>query len=168
MQADPTSTRKGGARVGVPHREAGTGSMSRWVDKTGRVVFRGCVTVQGVKHNAKSASVMGGRSEAATRHLAERHLRDLLRRLAEGPPPALMPDGRAHVRLSDPTFRMWIYARDNGTCRLCDHPVAFDAFHVDHVRPRIEGGTDHVGNLRITHPQCNVRRVGERRRAVRF
>jgi 5-methylcytosine-specific restriction endonuclease McrA len=73
------------------------------------------------------------------------------------------PDGREFVRLADPQFRRWIYERDEGICQICREPVSAEDFHVDHIRPRIEGGSDRVGNLRISHSECNLLRNLERR-----
>lgn len=82
---------------------------------------------------------------------------------APPPPPAeVAPNGREFVRLSSPTFRRWIYERDGGLCGICGLPVAFAEMHVDHIRPRIEGGSDHVSNFRISHPRCNLRRRADR------
>jgi len=83
-----------------------------------------------------------------------------------GPPLELGPDGREYVRLASPAFRRWIYERDAGVCGLCAKPVPFEEMHVDHIRPRIDGGNDRVDNLRITHPRCNHRRGGARRRLL--
>lgn len=74
--------------------------------------------------------------------------------------------GRAYVRLSSIPFRTWIHQRDGGRCGICGQPVAVEDMHVDHIRPRIEGGNDAVTNLRISHPVCNLRRRHERGRRI--
>lgn len=98
--------------------------------------------------------------EALKRYLAMRG--------PEAPPLATEVDaqGRAYVKTTSASFRKWIYDRDQGRCRICHRPVGFDEFHVDHIRPRSEGGTDAVSNYRITHVECNHRRGYERRRRL--
>jgi len=100
-----------------------------------------------------------------------RRLRELLAALDAADRPIVPaaefgPNGREFVRLNDPAFRRWIYARDGGRCALCGQPVAFEAMHVDHVRPRLEGGTDDVDNLRVTHPRCNLVRGVRRQEPI--
>jgi hypothetical protein len=51
-------------------------------------------------------------------------------------------------------LRLRILARDHGTCHYCAGP----ANTVDHVTPKIEGGTDHPANLVAACSSCNSRR----------
>jgi hypothetical protein len=100
-----------------------------------------------------------------------RLLRDLLRALDQANRPLVPatefgPNGREFVRVNDPAFRRWIYARDGGRCAICGRAVPFEAMHVDHVRPRLEGGTDDVDNLRVTHPRCNLVRGVRRQEPI--
>lgn len=108
-----------------------------------------------------------GRTEREARAEMNRRVRAMARALVAPPMPVDLPKGREFVRLTDPAFRRWIYGRDEGRCGICDQPVAFVDMHIDHVRPRIEGGNDHVSNVRISHPACNLRRRHERDRLVR-
>jgi 5-methylcytosine-specific restriction protein A len=48
-----------------------------------------------------------------------------------------------------------ILIRDRGICHWCRLPGATS---VDHVVPKIEGGTDHPANLVAAHIRCNSRR----------
>lgn len=108
------------------------------------------------------------RFQAATEEEA-RWKRDEDRRLWETLPPLpaqVDSRGRAYVRLSSIPFRAWIHQRDGGRCGICGQPVALEDMHVDHIRPRIEGGNDAVSNLRVSHPACNLRRRHERARRI--
>lgn len=98
--------------------------------------------------------------EALKRYLAARG--------PEAPPLATEVDaqGRAYVKTTSASFRRWIYDRDAGRCGLCRRPVAFEEMHVDHVRPRSEGGTDAVSNYRIAHVACNRDRGTARRQRI--
>lgn len=68
-------------------------------------------------------------------------------------------------RLARPSFsddfRRGLWERDGRTCYLCHKEICdWDgaAMHIDHVRPRSQGGSDEVHNLRIAHPTCNLRK----------
>lgn len=52
-------------------------------------------------------------------------------------------------------LRLVILERDGGICGICGLPGADT---VDHVRPRSQGGSNHPGNLRAAHAQCNYGR----------
>ncbi|HKA97833.1 MAG TPA: HNH endonuclease [Streptosporangiaceae bacterium] len=66
--------------------------------------------------------------------------------------------------LTNSRFRRRVWERDGGRCGLCGEPVAYDEMHLDHVVPRIRGGTDSLANLRVTHGRCNnVRGNGDPR-----
>lgn len=54
--------------------------------------------------------------------------------------------------------RIRIHARDGGQCQLCGEAVTYDEMHLDHILPRSLGGSDDDGNLRTTHPSCNLSR----------
>lgn len=67
-------------------------------------------------------------------------------------------------------FRRELWERDRKVCYLCKKIIASwsgDSMHVDHVRPRSQGGSDEAHNLRIAHPTCNLqkgdRELSERR-----
>jgi 5-methylcytosine-specific restriction endonuclease McrA len=53
------------------------------------------------------------------------------------------------------TLRQMVIARERGICRQCG---AHGAWHVDHIKPRSEGGADHPDNLRLLCATCDNRR----------
>lgn len=55
--------------------------------------------------------------------------------------------------------RRAIYAAYAGVCQYCG---AVGATHVDHIVPRIDGGTDDLGNLTLACPFCNISKSGWR------
>ena len=43
-------------------------------------------------------------------------------------------------------------------CTRCHEPVRYgQPFHLDHIQPLAEGGTDTPTNLGVAHPACNTR-----------
>ena len=50
----------------------------------------------------------------------------------------------------------WSTLRDRGTCGICGRAVDAADFHLDHVIPLLRGGSDHVNNLQLAHPLCNL------------
>lgn len=54
--------------------------------------------------------------------------------------------------------RRAVWNRDGGICGLCAEPVAFDAMHLDHIKPVAKGGPHTFDNLQPTHPRCNHRK----------
>lgn len=69
------------------------------------------------------------------------------------------------TRLSRPSFsdsfRRDLWERDGRTCYLCHVEILHwdgDSMHIDHVRPRSQGGSDEPHNLRTAHPVCNLRK----------
>jgi hypothetical protein len=157
-------------------RPKGAGSIRLAVDRSGYLSLRSHYQIAGRRVAGPTIGVRRGNTEAEQRRNLQVAYREMERRLAraiaeatapEAPPPAEVgPDGREYARINSPTFRRWIYARDNGLCGICGKPVAFGAMHIDHVIPRIDGGTDHVSNFRISHGPCNIRRGSERRRLI--
>lgn len=58
------------------------------------------------------------------------------------------------------------WERDGGICGICDQPVGFAEFTIDHVVPRgLGGGTrdDRVENLQPAHFCCNSEKGSKRR-----
>lgn len=58
-----------------------------------------------------------------------------------------------------------IHKLPDGPCGLCGEPVDRALVHphpdspcVDHIKQRVEGGTDDLDNLRVVHFVCNARR----------
>lgn len=111
-----------------------------------------------------------GKSETAARAEMNRKVRAQGREearventVAHPPMPTEVgPNGKEFARIDSPSFRRWIYLRDNGLCGICHKRVDWTELHVDHIRPRSEGGTNQVSNLRCTHGACNMRRARER------
>jgi 5-methylcytosine-specific restriction endonuclease McrA len=48
--------------------------------------------------------------------------------------------------------RREVLERDNDTCQYCENPATC----VDHVLPRMRGGSDDLGNLRASCAHCNA------------
>ena len=61
--------------------------------------------------------------------------------------------------------RKRIYVRDQGVCGLCQRAIE-GAWQVDHIVPRVMGGGHDDGNLRLTHPACNLKRGDGRSSAL--
>lgn len=57
-----------------------------------------------------------------------------------------------------PVSRRAIYERDGGICGICQNPVPFDAFHLDHIIPLARGGTHEPKNVQVAHGRCNNRK----------
>ena len=57
------------------------------------------------------------------------------------------------------TNRMAIYERDDGVCHICGFHVEVEEFEVDHVFPRIRGGSSDSSNLKASHRACNRRKA---------
>lgn len=59
-------------------------------------------------------------------------------------------------------IRADVLAAADGRCVYCgitltiDDPTANDAFNVDHVHPRVRGGSDDIGNLAASCRRCNL------------
>jgi 5-methylcytosine-specific restriction endonuclease McrA len=57
-------------------------------------------------------------------------------------------------------LREHVIARDGHICGICGRPVAPDNVHIDHIKPLCRGGVTVLGNLRVTHSKCNLRKGG--------
>lgn len=53
-----------------------------------------------------------------------------------------------------------LWEKSGGICALCDKPLEPSPakVHIDHVIPRVLGGTDDVDNLQAVHKSCNSRK----------
>jgi 5-methylcytosine-specific restriction endonuclease McrA len=51
--------------------------------------------------------------------------------------------------------RIHVFNRDHGVCGICQTPVEFRCFEVDHVIPLARGGTHEYSNVQVAHPSCN-------------
>jgi hypothetical protein len=141
----------------------GLGSFDK-ITRGDRTYWRFRIRINGKTHE-RTASTRLALEEAASRLRASASMTsadaDRVARSTDIPSETDL-NGRQFVRLTDEAFREWIYERDRGICGICGEPVAFSDHHIDHIRPRREGGNDTVGNLRISHPRCNLRRGAER------
>lgn len=61
---------------------------------------------------------------------------------------------RAGVQWEMVDFRE-VYARYQGLCGICGHPVGEDVFTIDHIVPYSKGGAHVFGNLQPAHQRCN-------------
>jgi len=75
--------------------------------------------------------------------------------------PATLPDAQ-FVLSQAPEMpqidRLSIYERDRGICHICKRKVSRKTFTIDHLIPRIYGGSNEPPNLAVAHLRCNVRR----------
>lgn len=54
-----------------------------------------------------------------------------------------------------------LFIKFKGVCMWCKVPLTLSTFTVEHIKPRIEGGTDEWDNLGIACAFCNNMRDGE-------
>jgi hypothetical protein len=64
--------------------------------------------------------------------------------------------------------RLAIWERDQRLCGICGEPVAVEHLEIDHITPRMAGGSDDPRNLRAAHGLCNRRRAGADRKYFGF
>ena len=64
------------------------------------------------------------------------------------------PPGQSGIRAHLPD----LIRAQRGACGICSEPLPdeLDDIHVDHIMPRVHGGTDSVDNLQATHAHCNL------------
>jgi len=56
-------------------------------------------------------------------------------------------------------FRKRVWDKTDGHCAYCGKKLDItSAWHVDHIEPRSRGGTDNIGNLIASCPNCNTRK----------
>ena len=61
-------------------------------------------------------------------------------------------------------LRKVIIARDLGLCQMCQaEGRTTPGNHVDHIKPKAQGGTDDPGNLRLLCKPCHSRVSNEQR-----
>ena len=58
------------------------------------------------------------------------------------------------------THRHRLYGEQEGVCAGCDTHFPFRVMDVDHVLPRVKGGTDHPDNLQLLCSGCNRSKGG--------
>ena len=62
-------------------------------------------------------------------------------------------------RLPKPaTHKKRLYGEQGGDCNGCGGHFPVGNFHVDHIVPKIKGGTDHLSNLQLLCGHCNSRK----------
>jgi|1185.fasta_scaffold268917_2 5-methylcytosine-specific restriction endonuclease McrA len=59
---------------------------------------------------------------------------------------------------SDNINRMIVWARDEGICGICNKSADVTNWHLDHIKSLCKGGTHTYGNVRVSHPSCNLSR----------
>lgn len=52
--------------------------------------------------------------------------------------------------------KTYVYQRDSGQCTYCGEYVSRPKSHIDHSVSRINGGTNHLNNLRLACAPCNL------------
>ena len=58
------------------------------------------------------------------------------------------------------THRHRLYGEQEGVCAGCDTHFPFRVMDVDHIMPRVKGGTDHPDNLQLLCSGCNRSKGG--------
>ncbi len=53
------------------------------------------------------------------------------------------------------THKHRLYGEQEGVCRGCDTHFPFKVMEVDHILPRVKGGSDHYENLQLLCTHCN-------------
>ncbi len=59
------------------------------------------------------------------------------------------------------THRHRLYGEQEGVCVGCDTHFPFRVMDVDHILPRVKGGTDHADNLQLLCSGCNRSKGGK-------
>jgi len=54
--------------------------------------------------------------------------------------------------------RQIVFARDAGTCGICQTAVAPEGWHLDHKQPLSKGGMHSYDNVQVSHPSCNLQK----------
>jgi 5-methylcytosine-specific restriction endonuclease McrA len=60
----------------------------------------------------------------------------------------------------DAELRQFVRTRAAYQCEYCRLPQEFSElrFHIEHIVPRQHGGADHLDNLALACPDCNLRK----------
>lgn len=63
--------------------------------------------------------------------------------------------------------RRVVFERDGGICMKCGQKVSKEKYHVDHINPISNGGSEwDLNNLELSCPECNLKKGGRTREAV--
>jgi 5-methylcytosine-specific restriction endonuclease McrA len=62
--------------------------------------------------------------------------------------------------------RRILWERHEGRCGICQEPVPFEDFHIDHIKSIFEGGEHSYANTQPSHGDCNKRKALIDRRAA--
>jgi hypothetical protein len=52
--------------------------------------------------------------------------------------------------------RIKVWQRDMARCRYCKRILSKTDFHVDHIKPKIQGGNSNIHNLALACKSCNM------------
>ena len=85
----------------------------------------------------------------------ERRLEEKRRREEER---ANRPKRQAFTATERAVVRDALYKKQQGRCIACRRKMPKDVFHIDHILPVAEGGTNEVRNLQLLCPTCNTRK----------
>lgn len=85
----------------------------------------------------------------------ERRLEEKRRREEER---ANRPRRQAFTSTERAAYLDVLYKRQQGRCIACRRTMPKDVFHIDHIVPVAEGGTNEVRNLQLLCPRCNTRK----------
>lgn len=58
--------------------------------------------------------------------------------------------------------RIELFLRYKGRCMWCKQKLSMNSFTIEHIVPRIEGGSDELDNMGIAHEECNANRTDVR------
>lgn len=59
------------------------------------------------------------------------------------------------------THKHRLYGEQEGVCNGCDTHFPFKVMEVDHILPRVKGGSDHYENLQLLCTHCNKSKGGK-------
>jgi formamidopyrimidine-DNA glycosylase len=72
---------------------------------------------------------------------------------------AILTELQKPTRNYSPGQRHDMWERDGKQCGICGEAVAFEDMDLDHIVRSLQGGSDALDNLRVTHVRCNRSRA---------